>query len=85
MAWETDGVEVWRRGLRRSGWTCMEAGWLIDAGFVEGSCLVRVLGAEVSVSFTLGATASLKIFASWMRACSVEGFSGLNGVAGEGF
>ena len=36
-------------------------------------------------SFTLGATASLKIVASWVRARSVEAFIGLNGVAGDGF
>ena len=38
----------------------------------------------VFVSFTLGATASLKKVASWVRACSVEAFIGLNGVAGYG-
>ena len=39
----------------------------------------------VFVSFILGATASLKIVASWVRARSVEAFIGLNGVAGDGF
>ena len=42
-------------------------------------------GWVVSVYFTLGTTASLKIVASWVRACSVEAFIGLNGVAGDGF
>ena len=34
----------------------------------------------VFVSFTLGATALLKIVASWVRACSVEAFIGLRWV-----
>ena len=85
MALETDGVEACRRGLRRSGWTCMVAGLLIEGGCSEGIGLRIVLGSEVAVAFTLGATASLKMLESWMRARLVDGVRGLNGVAGDGF